>query len=98
MLFLYTGTKFASGSKPTTTDPDILGKNPKDSEILSIPKTSKRACQKPNKPFKNNYLDPQKINSAKAVISFTQPDIIEVEKKYPRNITIGPPTSRAYLI
>jgi hypothetical protein len=51
----------------------------------SLPKT-KQAIQK-------QLLRPTKINPAKAVISFTQPAIIEEENKSP----IGPATSRAYL-
>jgi hypothetical protein len=49
-----------AGSQPTTTDPDILGKNPKNPEIVSTAKTSKRARQKTHKPFRNNYLDQQR--------------------------------------
>jgi hypothetical protein len=40
--------------------PGYSWQEPKDSEIVSIPKNSERACRRPNKSFKNNYLDAQK--------------------------------------
>ena len=47
LLFLYTSTKFASSSQPTTTDPDILGKNPKDSESCQYPNPQNELAKNP---------------------------------------------------
>src|ERR1700737_678758 len=68
-----------SQQRPT---PNLLGKNPKTRKSCQYPKPqnengkTKQAIQK-------QLLRPTKINSAKAVISFSQPDIIEEENKIP---------------
>jgi hypothetical protein len=69
-----------AGSQPTTTDPDILGKNPKNPEIVSTAKPQNELAKNPQT-IQEQLLRPTKINPAKAVISFTQSDIIEEENK-----------------
>src|SRR6202048_3456965 len=56
----YTTCDFASSSQPTTTGPEILGENAKRLRNPVNSENLKTSSPKPNKPFKNNYLDQQK--------------------------------------
>jgi hypothetical protein len=62
-----------AGLQPTTTDPDILGKNPKNPEIVSTAKPQNELAKNPQT-IQEQLLRPTKISPAKAVISFTQSD------------------------
>jgi hypothetical protein len=67
---------------PTTTDPDIPGKNPKTPKSCQYPKPQNEPAED-QQAIQKQLLRRQKRNSRKAVISFTQPGKIEEENKFP---------------